>query len=71
MADESDDEGGIGGKKLAAGAVVLLGVALLVRVLRGGDDRAPTPRTGGRDDPTGARGRTGGGRLAATHSGPA
>lgn len=40
MADESDDEGGIGGKELAAGAAVLLGVALLVRVLRGGDDGA-------------------------------
>ena len=38
MADESDDEGGIGGKELAVGAVVLLGVALLVRVLRGGDE---------------------------------
>ena len=38
MADESDDAGGIGGKKLAIGAVVLLGVALLVRVLRGGDE---------------------------------
>lgn len=34
---EEADAGGIGGKRLAIGAVLVVGVVLLVRALRGGD----------------------------------
>jgi hypothetical protein len=37
MSNDTDETGGIGGKKLAVGAVLLVGVVLLVRALRGGD----------------------------------
>jgi hypothetical protein len=37
MSNDTDEAGGIGGKKLAVGAVLLVGVVLLVRALRGGD----------------------------------
>ncbi|WP_276260750.1 hypothetical protein [Haloglomus litoreum] len=38
MTSDSEEAGGIGGKKLAIGAVLVLGVVLLVRALRGGGD---------------------------------
>lgn len=37
MSDDSDEAGGIGGKKIALVAAVLVGVVLVVRALRGGD----------------------------------
>lgn len=37
MTSDSEEAGGIGGKKLAIGAVLVLGVVVLVRALRGGD----------------------------------
>lgn len=37
MTNDTEEAGGIGGKKLAIGAVLVVGVVLLVRALRGGD----------------------------------
>ncbi|WP_254821688.1 hypothetical protein [Haloglomus halophilum] len=45
MTNDTEEAGGIGGKKLAIGAVLVVGVVLLVRALRGGD--------GDEDDTTG------------------
>lgn len=48
MTSDSEEAGGIGGKKLAIGAVLVLGVVLLVRALRGGGDE--TESEAGSDD---------------------
>jgi hypothetical protein len=37
MSDDSEEAGGIGGKKIALVAAVLVGLVLVVRALRGGD----------------------------------
>jgi hypothetical protein len=38
MTSDTEEAGGIGGKKLAIGAVLAVGVVLLARALRGGDE---------------------------------
>jgi hypothetical protein len=40
MSNDSEETGGIGGKELALVAAVLVGLVLVVRALRGGDDES-------------------------------
>jgi hypothetical protein len=54
MTNNSEEAGGIGGKKLAIGAVLVLGVVVLVRVLRGGDGDDDTGSDTEDDDAFGA-----------------